>query len=61
MNLDAFASAALERRAFPIDAAGILHTVAALEAVFRSTEANGAWQCVGRRCSRSTALAPAQN
>ena len=47
MNLEAFASAALERRAFPIDAAGILHTVAALEAVFRSTEANGAWQCVG--------------
>jgi predicted dehydrogenase len=46
MNLEAFASAALERRAFSIDAAGILHTVAALEAVFRSVDANGAWQPV---------------
>jgi predicted dehydrogenase len=46
MNLEVFAAAALERRAFPIDADGILHTVAALEAVFLSAEAKGAWQPV---------------
>ena len=45
-NLDAFATAALGRGAFPIDGAGILHTVAALDAVFRSVDANGAWQTV---------------
>jgi hypothetical protein len=32
--------------AFQIDDAGIVHTVAALEAVFRSAEADGAWQTV---------------
>ncbi len=47
MNLEQFAAAALARRPFPIDHAGILHTVAALEAVFRSAEANGAWQSIG--------------
>jgi hypothetical protein len=47
MNVEAFAGAALERRAFPIDAAGILQTVAALDAVFRSVDADGAWQRVG--------------
>ena len=47
MNLDQFATAALGRGAFPINEEGILHTVAALEAVFRSVEANGAWQPVG--------------
>ncbi|HVX92280.1 MAG TPA: Gfo/Idh/MocA family oxidoreductase [Xanthobacteraceae bacterium] len=47
MNVEQFAAAALGEGAFPIDAAGILHTVAALEAVFRSAEANGAWQTVG--------------
>jgi predicted dehydrogenase len=45
-NLDAFAAAALGRGKFPIDADGILHTVAALDAVFRSAEADGAWQMV---------------
>jgi predicted dehydrogenase len=45
-NLEAFAAAALGRGAFPIDAAGILQTVSALDAVFRSAEADGAWQAV---------------
>ncbi len=45
-NLEAFAAAALGRGAFPIDAAGILQTVSALDAVFRSAEADGAWQTV---------------
>jgi predicted dehydrogenase len=45
-NLEAFAAAALGRGTFPIDAAGILHTVAALDAVFRSADADGAWQQV---------------
>jgi predicted dehydrogenase len=44
LNLESFASAALGRGAFHIDDAGILHTVAALDAVFRSVDANGAWQ-----------------
>ena len=43
-NLDSFASAALGTAKFQIDDAGILHTVAALEAVFDSTAANGAWR-----------------
>jgi predicted dehydrogenase len=47
MNVEHFAAAALGEGTFPIDAAGILHTVAALEAVFRSAEANGAWQSIG--------------
>jgi predicted dehydrogenase len=45
-NLESFADAALGRGAFHIDAAGILHTVGALEAVFRSVDADGAWQMV---------------
>ena len=45
-NLEAFAAAALGRCAFPIDPAGILQTVSALDAVFRSVEADGAWQTV---------------
>ena len=45
-NLEAFAAAALGRSAFPIDPAGILQTAAALDAVFRSVEADGAWQTV---------------
>jgi predicted dehydrogenase len=47
LNLESFAAAALGRGAFHIDDAGILHTVAALEAVFRSADADGAWQRVG--------------
>jgi predicted dehydrogenase len=43
-NLEAFAVAALGRGTFPIDPAGILQTAAALDAVFRSVEADGAWQ-----------------
>jgi predicted dehydrogenase len=46
MNLESFASAALGQGVFHIDDAGIVHTVAALEAVFRSAETNGAWQAV---------------
>lgn len=46
LNLDQFASAALGRKPFPIDHAGIVQTVAALEAVFRSADADGAWQTV---------------
>ncbi len=42
-NLDSFAAAALGQGRFQIDDAGILHTVAALEAVFDSAAANGAW------------------
>jgi predicted dehydrogenase len=44
LNLESFAAAALGRGAFHIDDAGILHTVSALDAVFRSVDANGAWQ-----------------
>jgi predicted dehydrogenase len=43
-NLESFAAAALGRAPFHIDADGILHTVAALDAVFRSVDADGAWQ-----------------
>ncbi len=43
-NLDSFAAAALGIGKFQIDDAGIIHTVAALEAVFDSTERNGAWR-----------------
>jgi len=46
INLTQFAHAAGERRPFAIDHAGILHTVAVLEAVFRSVDAEGAWQNV---------------
>jgi predicted dehydrogenase len=43
-NLDSFAAAALGKGRFQIDDAGIVHTVAALEAVFDSAERNGAWR-----------------
>jgi predicted dehydrogenase len=46
MNLTQFAVAASKHAPFAIDHAGILHTVAALEAVFRSVDADGAWQAV---------------
>jgi predicted dehydrogenase len=46
LNLESFAAAALGRGTFHIGDAGILHTVAALEAVFRSAETDGAWQAV---------------
>ena len=45
-NLDYFAKAALGEGAFPISPAGILQTASALEAVFKSGEANGAWMTV---------------
>jgi predicted dehydrogenase len=47
LNLESFARAALGQGAFQIDDAGILHTVAVLDALFRSTAANGAWQNIG--------------
>jgi predicted dehydrogenase len=47
LNLESFAGAALGQGKFHIDDAGIVHTVAALEAVFRSVDADGAWQTVG--------------
>ena len=43
-NLDSFAACALGRSGFQIDDAGILHTVAALEAVFESAARNGEWR-----------------
>jgi len=46
MNIESFARAALGQGTFHIDDAGIVHTVAALEAVFRSAEADGGWQMV---------------
>jgi predicted dehydrogenase len=45
-NLDYFAKAALGQGAFPISPAGILQTAAALEAVFKSVDSNGAWMMV---------------
>ena len=45
-NLDYFAKAVLGQGAFPISADGILQTAAALEAVFKSADAGGAWQIV---------------
>ena len=42
-NLDYFAKAAMGQGRFPIPPAGILQTAAALEAVFKSVDANGAW------------------
>lgn len=42
-NLDYFAKAALGQGKFPISAEGILQTTAALEAVFKSVDADGAW------------------
>ena len=46
ISLTQFAEAASRRAPFAIDHAGILATVAALEAVFRSADADGAWQAV---------------
>ncbi len=43
-NLNSFAAAALGKGKFQIDDAGIVHTVAALEAVFDSAERNGEWR-----------------
>jgi predicted dehydrogenase len=45
-NLESFARAAQGQGAFHIDDAGIVHTVAALEAVFRSADLKGGWQFV---------------
>jgi predicted dehydrogenase len=45
-NLESFAAAALGRGNFHIDPAGIMATAAALDAVFRSADADGAWQDV---------------
>jgi predicted dehydrogenase len=45
-NLDYFAKAALGQGAFPIAPAGILQTAAALDAVFKSVAADGAWMAV---------------
>jgi predicted dehydrogenase len=45
-NLDYFAKAAMGQGTFPISPAGILQTVAALEAVFKSVDADGAWMAV---------------
>lgn len=44
MNIESFARAALGEAPFHIDDDGVLHTVAALEAVFKSADADGAWQ-----------------
>ena len=46
LNLESFAAAALAKSKYHIDDQAILHTVAALEAVFRSAEQDGAWQKV---------------
>ncbi len=46
LNIESFACAALGDGRYHIDDDGILHTVAALEAVFRSADAGGAWQQV---------------
>ncbi len=43
MNLDFFARAATGQGTFPISPDGILQTAAALEAVFKSVDADGAW------------------
>jgi predicted dehydrogenase len=45
-NLDAFAAAAAARQPFVISPDGILQTAGALDAVFRSAEADGAWRMV---------------
>jgi predicted dehydrogenase len=45
-NLDYFAKAALGQGTFPISPADILQTVSALEAVFKSVDANGVWMTV---------------
>jgi predicted dehydrogenase len=45
-NLDYFAKATLGQGTFPISPAGILQTAAALEAVFKSVDADGTWMTV---------------
>ena len=45
-NLESFAAAARGEGVYHISDAHILHTVAALEATFRSAAANGAWEAV---------------
>ena len=45
-NLDYFAKAAMGQGTFPISPEGILQTAAALEAVFKSVDTNGAWMAV---------------
>jgi predicted dehydrogenase len=45
-NLDYFAKAVLGEGTFPIPPEGILQTASALEAVFKSVDANGAWMAV---------------
>jgi predicted dehydrogenase len=45
-NLDYFAKAVQGQGTFPISSAGILQTAAALEAVFKSVDADGAWMTV---------------
>jgi predicted dehydrogenase len=45
-NLDYFVKAALGQGTFPISPAGILQTASALEAVFKSVDADGAWMAV---------------
>lgn len=45
-NLDFFAKAAMGQGAFPISPDGILQTASALEAVFKSVDADGAWMDV---------------
>ncbi len=47
LNLESFARAALGEGKYQIDDEGILHTVAALDSLFRSTAAKGAWQDIG--------------
>jgi len=42
-NLDYFAKAVMGQGTFPISPDGILQTAAALEAVFKSVDADGAW------------------
>jgi len=45
-NLDYFAKAVLGQGTFPISPEGILQTASALEAVFKSADADGAWVAV---------------
>ena len=45
-NLDYFAKAAMGQGAFSISSEGILQTAAALEAVFKSVDADGKWMAV---------------
>lgn len=47
LNLESFARAALGQGRYHIDDEAILHTVATLDALFRSTATQGAWQEIG--------------